>query len=219
MDIDAIEHMNADHVETLIDYARYYGNASFDAMDAQLTPNTKQSELEIEYRCRDGSRRTCLVPIPQPVPNLRDTLKEMAHEASIARVPAFQFASPLVAFPLFSLLALLGITTHVPAHELQTWPLAIVLTSNMQAAEFLFGSLTNARAVFYASVIVHVGEATYTFRKLSALMKDGGRGKQRVWAWTLQTFLIGYGCLSVLFAAMAPTGIGNEGVSGKSKSS
>lgn len=217
MDVDAIEHMNADHAEVLVDYARFYGGASFDASNALLTPNTKMSELEIEYKCRDGSRRTCHVPITQPVTNLRSTLKKMAHEASLARIPPFRLVRPALGAPIIALLVLLGVSTHVANDDLRTWPFSLLFTSSAQASQILFGSVAVARCVFYVSVLIHVGEAVFCFRKLSALLKQDGRGKSRIWAWTLQTLLFGYASLAVLFEVMAPTGVHDDGTARKAK--
>lgn len=196
MDASALLHMNEDHADALLDYARHFGNppADYAASRAQLTPNTKQTSLEISYRSGiDNKQKLTSVPLVlREGISIRARLIEMATEASVARVPAFEPAPLRLSAFLLASLTVLGVVAHAPRAALARAP-AAALWRAAGAAMDLVGGAAVGRLLFYAAVVAHAGEGAYVCWRLRAAMKrKNGRGWARVAAWALQTLLFGF---------------------------
>jgi folate-binding Fe-S cluster repair protein YgfZ len=205
MDTSALLHMNEDHADALLDYARHYGDADYAASRAQLTPNTKQTSMEISY-CSglDNSTKTTTVPlVVRDGVALRQLLIEMAAEASIARVPAFQFSPPAVSLFLLTNLLILGVIAHAPREALLADAQLSWLWRPALAAMDVLGGRAVGQGIFYVAVAAHVAEGWYVASRLLAAKKPKtGRGNARVAAWALQTALVGYPSLTLVLGKL-----------------
>lgn len=192
MDSSVLLHMNDDHQDALLDYCRHYGGAPYAITQAELTPNTKASVLEIAYRVGGTANRrgTCTVAIRKVSDDLRSNLVVMAKEASLARIPPFQLPGPQ-ALGLIAALAVLLVVTFAPTHALQTGPLAPVWRNAAGALDFVGGRKTG-RGLALFTLFAHVSEAALVLYKLLQVKKVGGRGRGRIALWVAQTVLCGF---------------------------
>lgn len=200
----AIEHMNEDHADSLLDYAMYYGGAPYSARNAQLLPESTKDMLIISYEV-GGSKSQTTVPVtPQPAEqsNLRESLVAMSRQASAARIPPFEISEPNLSLGLFFLLVVLGCASTVNRNELAQWPMPELWGAAVRACETTFGSIGTAKKVFLSACIAHLSEGLFTFVKLSFLVRKGGRGWGRVLMWTLQTALFGFPSLQLLLGKL-----------------
>jgi hypothetical protein len=204
MDASALLHMNEDHTDALLDYARYYGDADFAASGAQLTPNTKSTCMEISYTSGiDSSVRLTRVPLLQPgAGGLRPRLIAMAQEASLARIPALQLPRLAVAVPLLASLAILGIITFVPSDTLREWPATEVWKAATDALAAV-GGKNVGMCLFCGALVAHLCEGAYALHILKGVQKPGGRGNRRIAAWVVQTTLVGFPSLTLLVDVLA----------------
>jgi Protein of unknown function (DUF2470)/Domain of unknown function (DUF4499) len=202
---DIVAHMNADHKEAVLDYARYYGRAPFHAESAQLTSFSTLNALDIEYSLAGKSNRVSisLVPPLESKAGLRPRLIAMAHVASITRVPALELANPPLSLTLFVLMVILGCVTILGGGSMSTWPFPVLWMSAERATNMLFGA--HGRQVFYFASLIHVVEAAYCAHLTKSLTKKGGRGYGRVAGWSIQTLLCGFPALVLLLEKLDRT--------------
>jgi hypothetical protein len=202
---DAVVHVNADHKEAVLDYARYYGGAPFHTDSAQLTSFSTLNSLDIEYSLAGKSNRVCIsfAPPLESKAGLRPRLIAMAHVASITRIPAVEFANPPLSLILFVLMVILGCVTMLDDGSMSSWPIPVLWMSALRATNMLFGA--HGRQVFYFATLLHVVEAAYSAYLTTSLMKKGGRGYSRVLGWSLQTLLCGFPALVLLMERLDRT--------------
>jgi hypothetical protein len=196
---DAIDHMNDDHADTLLDIARYHGKGPFASTGAHLLAMSRE-EMTIAFTTlptavmADAEVIVPFTPALQKESELRPRLVTMAKEASQARIPPFEFPPAITALPLVVLLGALGIVTHLDASIYSHWPspVPIFLDAASTIVLTLCNSVQTGRVVFYVAVVLHMLEGAWAFISLKQLVKHGGRGWDRVVAWTVMTTLCGF---------------------------
>lgn len=200
MDSSALIHMNEDHADSLLDYARYYGGADYAVSRAQLTPNTKQTSMEIAYRSGvDGKTKLTTVPLTlREGVSLRQRLIEMATEASVTRIPPFEpLPRPGLSLFLVANLVILGVVAHVPREALADAAPPLLWGAALAALDVLGGEKAGRR-IFYAALVAHAGEGLFLAAKLLGAKKArNGRGNARIAAWVLQTIVVGFPSLTL----------------------
>lgn len=208
---DAVNHMNDDHSDVLLDFVRFYGHAPYHVTGATLTENLSLSQMEIAFTSfRDSKliRNLVCVPFLPPLKHeteLRARLKHMAYIASIERIPEWRMPSLVISATLLLMFLLFGVVTHVPQETTNRWFGARHVHAAYGISVLLFGSARNARFVFYAGVGIHLSEAVFCALKLYSKLKKGGRGWSRVLAWTLQTAVVGFPSLMMLGEILGQT--------------
>jgi len=79
-----VQHMNADHSDSLEDYLRFYNNIAPMPQSAKLV-KFNIDYMEIEYTTESGSKRTSIIKINPPMSDLSESrvkLVAMAEEAT-----------------------------------------------------------------------------------------------------------------------------------------
>jgi Protein of unknown function (DUF2470)/Domain of unknown function (DUF4499) len=206
----AIQHMNEDHADALVDIARHFGGGPFASTNAHLQAMTR-SDMTIAFTVSPNANeadREVVVPFTPPLANdseLRPRLVQMAKDASVSRVPRWEPPAPGISIALVALLVMLGIVTHVERGMYATWPrpAPAILNTAYRGVELLCQTVEKGRLLFYFAVALHLLEGMWAAYATVRLMNKDGRGWGRVVKWTLATTLFGFPSAALLSGELA----------------
>lgn len=214
-----IDHMNADHSDSLLVYARHYGKL-VNARRAELIEiNLTSMKLAVEVRNEGSSSSTTehiTVPFAKPLTDsskYRVVLVEMAKEAAAAlgievrsdddnsskhgnsNANYFQLANLPISAAIIA-----GLYLCYCAGTYSTMPAGTYWVKDIGLK--IFRSQQNIAFVFYAAIVAHAFEAVLAFRECQV---KGVTGVKQQLMWVAQTFLVG-GPSLILLKRLKSTG-------------
>lgn len=198
-----IRHMNEDHADSLLAYAKHYGKVPH-ATHATLT-HINLTSITLNITDADTKQHTVTIPFTAPLTSTseyRSALTEMSNRAMEAlhisnTTNATYYRRPNI--PI-STAILIGLTLNYWAAYRQHMPHPM-LEPIKEFALKIFQSQGMIQCVFLAAIAAHIFETSIAYGELN---KKGVTDSRVRMIWLIQTFLLGYPSLKLLKELKAP---------------
>ncbi len=190
-----LEHMNDDHVSSIVDYVRYYGRLDCAVKNVEMT-DISLSSMTVQYDIK--KRETITIPFHPPLSHggqFRVRLVKMANDAIVSRIPIPAVPNVALSATLVVLLSLLGVSAFCTDETRASFPApfrSTVAVGHALANLLFFHSQQFKQIAFWLAILVHSLEGAYAAMKIRCITKTGLLFRTRSLFWIVQTTVVGF---------------------------